>query len=71
MNDLFYERDCLIWKLEKDKKDLEERVEKAISYLEAGKTFPSDETKETVEYMQNILLDILKGSDTNDNIYNK
>lgn len=38
-------------------------INRAIVYIETGKTFPSDETRETVEYMQNILLDILKGSD--------
>jgi len=53
------ERDYILANIEK----LEDRINKAIEYIETGKTFPSDETRETVEYMQNILLDILKGSD--------
>ena len=51
-----------------EKKELQERIDKAIEYIETGKTFPSDETRETVEYMQNILLDILKGSDIKNGI---
>lgn len=42
------------------------RINRAIAYLEAGKTFPSDEARETAEYMQNMLLDILKGIDKDD-----
>lgn len=52
-------------KKKSNEKILQERIDKAIAYIETGKTFLSDETRETVEYMQNILLDILKGSDTN------
>ena len=45
---------------------LEDRIDRAICYLEAGKTFETEEERETVEYMQNNLLDILKGNDSNE-----
>ena len=58
LNQYYYDYDYMI--------ELIDRKNRAIAYIEAGKTFPSDETRKAVEYMQNILLSILKGSDSND-----
>lgn len=67
-SDLFYARDCLIWKLEIDKKELQDRIDKAIEYIEnefdevgccvSGSDLPYSYIDE--------LLDILKGKDNND-----
>ena len=63
-----FENDKSSWieELQRDREKLQDKIDRAIAYIETGKTFPSDETRETVEYMQNILLDILKGGEENE-----
>ena len=37
------------------------RIDKAIEYIKAGKTFDNEDTSKVVEHLQNNLLNILKG----------
>ncbi len=43
--------------------ELQQRIDKAIAYIEAGKTFVNEETAKLVEHIQNDLLQILQGKD--------
>lgn len=55
LNQYYYDYDYMV--------ELIDRKNRAIAYLEAGKTFPNEDCRDTAEYIQNMLLDILKGSD--------
>ncbi len=59
----------IVEELEKERKknkELEEKISIAIAYIIAGKTFETKEEEHAVEYVQNDLLNILKGSDNNE-----
>ena len=47
----------------KEWQDTIKRIDKATEYIKSGKTFDNENTRKAVEYLQNNLLDILKGSD--------
>ena len=47
--------------LEDEYARLKDKINRAILYIQTGKTFENKEVEEVVNYLQNCLLDILKG----------
>lgn len=47
--------------IEKENKELHDRIDNATAFIEVGRTFKNEETRKEVDYIFNNLLEILKG----------